>query len=250
MTVIGAPRGAGRRALPDLSMVLVMVLLTAGLAGCASTQVSDRQEYEGGKLPRPGRIIVYDFAVTPADIPAFAAAHSAYPESGASMTPEELEEGRKLGADVAKRLVEKIDDMGMTAVRSEGQPAPRLDDIVLVGYFTSVDEGSAAKRMLVGFGKGAANVGAHAEGYHMTATGLVLLGSGSLDSGGGKSPGLVVPALVTIATHNPIGLVVSGAVKGVGEVTGKSGAEGSADRIADEIAKILEQKFEEQGWVH
>ncbi len=229
--------------------LLAGVLTLALAAGCASTKVSDRQEYEGGPLPRPARIIVHDFAVTPADIPEWAAAHTAYPETGASMTPKELEEGRKLGADVAKRLAEKINKTGMVAVRSEGQPAPQLNDIVLIGYFTSVDEGSAAKRMLVGFGKGAASVGAHAEGYHMTANGLVLLGSGDVDSGGGKSPGLVVPALVTIATHNPIGFVVSGAVKGVGEVTGKSGAEGSADRIADEIVEILEKRFKEQGWI-
>jgi len=224
-------------------------MLLVLFAGCASTTVSNRQAYQGGPLPKPARIIVYDFAVSPGDLPTFAAAHVALADAAAPMTPKELEAGRKLGADVAKELVEKIDEMGMVAVRVADQPAPQLNDIVLVGYFTSVDKGSMAERMVIGFGKGAANVGAHAEGYHMTETGLVLLGSGTLDSGGGKGPGLVLPALVTIATANPIGLVVSGAVKVAGEATGHSGAEGSADRIAGEIAKILEKRFQEQGWI-
>ena len=42
----------------------------AVVAGCASTEVTERQEYRGGKIPRPGHIWVYDFAATPAEIPA------------------------------------------------------------------------------------------------------------------------------------------------------------------------------------
>lgn len=226
-------------------------LLALGLlAGCASTQVTDRQEYEGANLPRPGRIIVYDFAASPADLPAWSQARSAYAESAADVSAEELAAGRKLGAEVAKDLVAKIDGMGINAVRAAGQPDPQVDDIVLIGYFTSIDEGSGAERVLVGFGKGSASVAARVEGYHMTESGLVKLGGGTVSSGGaGKSPGLVVPALVTIATANPIGLVVGGAVKAEGEMSGRTTAEGSAERIADEIAKVLEGKFKEQGWI-
>jgi hypothetical protein len=38
-------------------------------------------------------------------------------------------------------------------------------------------------------------------------------------------------------------------VKAEGEISGRTTAEGSADRIADEIAKVLEDKFKEQGWI-
>ncbi len=172
------------------------LLALALLTGCASTEVTDRQEYEGANLPRPGRIIVYDFAAAPADLPAWSQARSAYAQAAADVSAEELAAGRKLGADVAKELVAKIDKMGINAVRAAGQPDPQLDDIVLIGYFTSIDEGSGAERVLIGFGKGSASVAAHVEGYHMTESGLVKLGSGTVGSGGGgKSPGLVVPAL-------------------------------------------------------
>jgi len=227
------------------------------LAGCASTKVSDREEYEGARLPRPGRILVYDFAVTETDVPEWSEARRAYSEreaeadSGRStpMTAEELAAGRKLGASVARELIEKIGTMGLHAVQAEGQGQPELNDIVLIGYFTAIDSGSTAKRLLIGFGTGTASVGVHAEGYRMTEGGLVKLGSGQVDSGGGgKAPGVVVPVLVTIATANPIGLVVGGVVKAEGEISGRTTAKGSAKRIANEIADVLEEKFEQQGW--
>lgn len=225
------------------SLVFLSFLM---LIGCASTNVSERDAYQGGKLPRPGRIIVYDFAATPADIPAWAKAGSA---SAASVSADELEVGRKLGAEVAKELVTKISKMGMPAVREQGQRDPQIDDIVIIGYFGSIEQGSAGERVVIGFGKGAAEVKAHVEGYHMTDGGLRRLGGGDVDSAGGKSPGLAVPLLVTIATANPIGLVVSGAAKAAGEIRGTSTAEGAADRIADQIAKELQLQFEKQGWI-
>jgi hypothetical protein len=45
-----------------------------------------------------------------------------------------------------------------------------------------------------------------------------------------------------LATHNPVGLIVSSGVKVVGEATGRSTIEGRADQ--------LRPKFEEQGWVY
>jgi hypothetical protein len=53
-----------------------------------------------------------------------------------------------------------------------------------------------------------------------------------------------------LATHNPVGLIVSSGVKVVGEATGRSTIEGRADQTAKEIADQLRPKFEEQGWVY
>lgn len=227
-----------------------VVLVALLLAGCTSVKTTDRDEYHGPKLPRPARILVYDFAATPADIPEWAESHSAYADAGASVDADDLEEGRELGAAVSKELVKKLNEMGMTAVRAQGQPGPQQNDLAVVGYFSSIDTGSAVERVVIGFGKGGSEVKAHVEGYHMTDGGMERLGGGTLDSGGaGKAPGLVVPTIVTIATANPIGLIVGGAVKAEGEISGRTTAEGSAERMADEIAKVLKPKFEEQGWL-
>jgi hypothetical protein len=62
-------------------------------------------------------------------------------------------------------------------------------------------------------------------------------------------PGVVVPLAVTIATANPIGLIVGGAMKVGGEVTGSSTIEGSAKRTAKKISEELRGAFERQGWL-
>jgi antitoxin component of MazEF toxin-antitoxin module len=120
---------------------------------------------------------------------------------------------------------------------------------VIKGYFVSVDEGSAAKRVIVGFGSGDAELHVAVEGYQETSQGLRLLGSAKVEDQGGKTPGLILPVAVMAATASPIGLVVGGAVKLAGEATGSSTVEGSARRTADEIAEQIEKVAQKQGWI-
>jgi hypothetical protein len=118
-----------------------------------------------------------------------------------------------------------------------------------MGYFESIDTGSAVKRVALGFGSGAADLKTAVEGYLMTERGLRRLGAGEVHAGGGKTPGAAVPLAVAVASGNPIGLLVTGAAKVGGEVTGKSTIEGSAKRTAKEIADHLRVAFEKQGWI-
>ncbi len=219
------------------------------LAGCASTKVTESQSYQGPRLARPDRIIVHDFAATPADIPAWATPASQPAAPSTPQTAEEIKTGRDLGAGVAKRLVEEIRDMGLPAVRAEGQREPDVGDIVIIGYFGSIDEGSAVKRIALGFGSGGADLTTVVEGYLMTDQGLRKLGSREIDSGGNKMPGVALPLAVTIATANPIGLIIGGAMKVGGELTGSSTIEGSAKRTAKKIGDGLREAFERQGWL-
>lgn len=218
------------------------------LAGCASTEVSNRQRYEGAALARPDRIIIYDFTANPADVPAYST-FAAQLADAPALTPEQAELSRKLGAEVAKELVADLQGMGLPAVPAAGQPAPQVNDIVIRGYFVSVDEGSAAERVLVGFGTGAAELSTAVEGYQMTAQGLRPLGRGEVKSGGGELPGMILPLAVVAATANPIGLIVGGAIKATGEATGSDTIEGAAKRTAAAIAGQLREAAQKQGWI-
>jgi hypothetical protein len=120
---------------------------------------------------------------------------------------------------------------------------------VISGHFTSIEKGSAAERVVLGFGSGAAELQTRVEGYLMTQQGLRRVGAGTVEAGGGKTPGVAVPAMVTIATANPIGLIVGGAAKVGGEVTGKSTIEGTAKRTAKQIGDELRVAFQKQGWI-
>ena len=102
---------------------------------------------------------------------------------------------------------------------------------------------------VAGVGSGKADLKTAVDVYQMTAIGLRKLGSGSIDSGGGKSPGVLVPLAVTVATANPIGLVVGGAIKASGEISGRDTIEGAAERTASQIATELKGGFTRQGWI-
>jgi Domain of unknown function (DUF4410) len=230
------------RALPGVFALLV-------LTGCASTNVTNRETYSGEKLARPDRIIVYDFAATPDEVAAESTLSSAPPDDTTPQTAKDIEEGHKLGAEVAKQLVADLQGMGLPAVAAEGQPAPKVGDIVIKGSFVTVEEGSAGKRVLLGFGSGASDLKTVVEGYQMTAQGLRKLGGGDVNSGGSKTPGMVVPLAVMAATANPLGLLVVGGMKAYGEVSGSSEIEGRAKATAEEIAAQLKVAAEKQGWI-
>jgi hypothetical protein len=217
------------------------------VAGCASTNVTNRQQLVTGQLPRPNEIWVYDFAATAADVPAGSA--FAGQAADASQTPEEIATGQQLGAEIASQLVREIQAMGMPAARGGAGTTPQINDLVIRGYLVSVQEGSAAERVAIGFGAGASELKTAVEGFQMTAQGLRKLGSGSVDAGGGKSPGAALGVVGLIATANPAGLIISGGMKAYGEASGSSTVEGRAKATAKEIADVLKERFEQQGWI-
>ena len=81
--------------------------------------------------------------------------------------------------------------MGLPAVQAAGQAPAQVNDIVLHGYFTTVDEGSEAKRLMVGFGSGAPELKTVIEGFQMTPQGLHRVRPGrllGLDPAQGEGP--------------------------------------------------------------
>jgi hypothetical protein len=218
-------------------------------AGCASTKISNRQALVTEKLPRPATIWVYDFAASSADVPADAVLAGKNAEPSAPQTAEQLATGRELGRDIGARLVEEISLLGIHCEQATRSTQPAINDIVIRGYLVSVDHGSAAERVVIGFGAGASELKTAVEGLQMTEKGLRMLGYATVDAGGGKSPGTAVGAATFIATANPVGLIVSGGMKIYGEASGSSKVEGRARQTAQEIAKVLKKRFQDQGWI-
>lgn len=220
------------------------------LVGCATAEMTPTYDYRGPKLPKPSRILVYDFSADSREIPAFSPLRSRVGEWNPPQSQEQFELGRKLGVQVASDIAGKIRGMGLSGFRMPRQSAPAPGDLVLMGYFMTLDEGSTAKRMIVGFGSGSAELKVIIEGYRMTEQGLIFLGSGEGMAASGASPGTALSLGVAIATANPAGLIISGAMKTAGELSGRQTIEGASQRIADLISERLAIKFKEQGWIY
>ena len=229
-------------------IVLCLLALLVG-AGCASTNVTQQTPMSSPGLARPNQIWVYSFVANPADMPANSSISG---EVGAPSTPPtaaQIEEGRQFGTLIATNLVTDIQAMGLSAVQAGPGSSPQVGDGVIRGYLVSVQSGSAVQRFVIGFGAGTSEMDTVVEGYAVTPQGWRKLGSGTLSSSGNKTPGMVVPAAVAIATANPIGLIVVGGAKIYGEASGKNTLEGRAKATADEIAVQLRIRFQDRGWI-
>lgn len=234
--------------LKKLSALAACFIFLVIATGCASTEITNRERLVTGQLPRPSRILVYDFVATPADVPKESSA-AGQPAGDTAQTQEEIQAGRQLGASIAAQLVRQIGDMGLTAEKAAPQTKPQLNDIVIRGYLQSIFQGDGLKRVVVGFGYGASELETAVEGYQMTAKGLRKLGSGKVKSVGNKTPGGALGAVTMIANANPAGLIVGGVVKGYGEISGNSKVEGLAKATASKIAEQLQIRFQEEGWI-
>jgi hypothetical protein len=244
--------GARMAVMKSYTKAVGFLFVVGVLAGCASTKVTEQTPINPAVLARPNQIWVYDFVAAPADMPADSSLAGQVGAPSTPPTPEELETGRKYGAVIAQQLVVDIQNMGMPATEAGPGSSPQNGDGVIRGYIVSTEGGGAGgtvKRLVIGFGAGTAEMDTVVEGYVMTPQGLYKLGSGTLTSSGNKTPGLVVPAAVVIATANPVGLIVVGGLKIYGAASGRSGLEGRAKSTASEIATQLKIRFQDRGWV-
>ena len=231
------------------SHIVPYLLALVVVAGCASTNVNQQTPISSPGLARPNQIWVYNFVANPADMPADSSIVGQVGAPSKPPTGRQIEEGRRLGALIAKELVADINAMGLSAVQAGPGASPQVGDGAIRGYLVSVQAGSAAQRFVIGFGAGTSEMDTVVEGYVVTPQGWRKLGSGTLTSSGNKTPGMVVPAAVAIATANPIGLIVVGGTKIYGEASGSSGLEGRAKATADAIAEQLRVRFNDRGWI-
>jgi hypothetical protein len=223
---------------------LILAIVTTG---CASTKITNREVLVTEKLPRPAHIWVYDFASTPTNIPADSAV------AGTTINTKQTEEqtalGRELGIQIATELANDIQKMGLPGEVGTVETHPAVNDIVIRGYLVSVEQGSTAKRMTLGFGVGDSELKTIVEGYQMTATGLRKIGSGELNATGGKGPGAALGGAAWLVTGSPIGLIVGGGLKIYGEASGSAKVEGRAKQTAKEIGDVLKGRFKAEGWI-
>jgi len=235
-----------------VNMTARMACLLAMLvvAGCASSKVTNLRSDNRGAIPRPERVLVHDFAATPDDVGGDAAIGGHYEYRSQPLTAEEIEIGRKLGADVAAQLVDEIRSVGLNAQRAAGSGfVPRNGDLLIKGEFVEIDEGSKMKRMLIGFGAGASELKTHVEAYTVTEQGPVRLGEASVKTEGGKMPGMLVPVGVGAAAGRAAtSAAVSGGIA-VAKELGPESMRAAAKRTAEEIMKILKQGFVRRGWI-
>jgi hypothetical protein len=219
--------------LPKLIRVVATLALLSLALGCASSKVQGKRSFVGGTaMPRPPRVLVYDFR---ADL-------SKVKDSKRREQRELFDEARDA---LAEQLVTRIRTMGLMARRAGRDMKPIPDELVVDGEFVSIDKGNRFTRNVIGFGVGATEMVAQVQVLRGRAdtAGMQLVFDYRAVSKGSKKPGIATP----IGMGATAVAAVSGAVGVVGEVKGPVAQD--AIRMADVIADDLGSFFVEQGWV-
>jgi len=232
---------------------LLVTLAFALLAGCAPTNVQQTSENTGA-LPRPDRILVYDFAVSPDEVKLdeglSAEIKQRYEgEHYTSRTPQELKVGHTVAYVVADELVKKIQSYGLWAERAMGTPSHRGNTLIIKGQFLTIDEGNRAERVAIGFSAGRTDVQADVQVFELTAGGEQQVENLTASGESASKPGMAEMMAVGLLTHHLLtSTLVSGTVAGVSEAKFDT-VEDDGHRMADKIASNLGQYFVSQGWI-
>ncbi len=231
-----------------------LCILFGALAGCGSdtdAEVTNKMSKKDRKnLPEPTQILVYDFAVNPAEVSAQSAEATHLqgvgddPNANAQRTQLE----HQIAAVVAEELVEELRDLDLPARRWSG-PAPAGTGIyTLEGQFVTIDEGNAATRMIIGFGAGGTELKTLVQAYVVEPQGKRLLGEATVDSESSSAPGL--------AATLPVGAAVSGIATAAAIQTGvgmvrelNTDVREGAEDTAKAIVELMEPRMEQMGWI-
>jgi hypothetical protein len=230
--------------------LLATLAAAFAFAGCAPTQVQSTYQREG-PMPRPARVLVYDFSVSPEEVQLDRglSAELVQMAKGSSRTQQEIALGRKAARVLSDALVERINGMGLPAQRVSGAPMRWGDSVLVEGQFLSIDEGNRTERVVIGLGAGRSDVEALVQVYQALPTGMARLEEFSTVAKSGYKPG----AAETMGMGAAAGtLAASAAVTAGGAIASEAlGADVEADarRTAASVAEQLKSYFAEQGWI-
>ena len=118
----------------------------------------EEQAYAGPRLPAPSRILVRDFAVSPADVQLDQGIRGRVEQTFSSASPDDqrLAAARTAASALAEALVQALrasPDLPVERIAPGATPRPGRS-LLVDGRLLAVDEGNRTQRTLIGFGRG------------------------------------------------------------------------------------------------
>ena len=223
-----------------------MVLLTSLYARvdsplAAHVEVTPLNKYSGGKpLPKPQKILVYDFEFDPKDVQV---------DKTQEIRPRHLiardENPRHVGENAAKtlsaELVKDLAKTGLPVERASAGTIPPENTLIVKGSFASLKQGVKTERVVVGMGSGSAAVSTHVQVLFKAPQEDVLISEFETQTTVAKNVGAGVS---TAAGLNPA------VAAGKSTITDrKKTVDAYASKTADAAATQIQRAMAGMGWV-
>jgi len=210
------------------------------VAGCARAVVEPRN-VEATREPRPTKILVYDFAVTPAEV----SSHEGI-AIGTSSDRNNVELGHDVASALSNQLADELREQGFVVERRHRGSHVGAHELAIEGEFLDVAEGDQVKRLVIGFGAGAAKVDTAVHVYY----GGRRIADFRTHADSGKMPGAAATLDAGVAAEG----AVTGTMVATNAATGSykeyhSQVERMSAKSAEQAGRYLSELFGRQGWI-
>jgi Domain of unknown function (DUF4410) len=235
----------GRRLRTSLLWLAIGGLLVSGALAqgplAAKINVTPVAGYSGGSsLPKPDKILVYDFAVNPDDVQV---------DKMQAMRPRHLITGDKspdaIAASASKKysqeLVKALGKSGIPVEHVAAETVPSDGALVIKGSFVALKEGNKTERVALGMGAGGADVQTNVDVHLKTPSDSVMLLQFQTDTKAAKNLGAGLPV---VAGLNPAVAATKSTV-----TDRKKTVNAYAAKTADATAKEIFKSMAAQGWI-
>ena len=226
---------------------LLLAAAAALAAGCARARVQNVQADRTAAVPRPGRIVVFDFDTGAADVRVGTSPRRTARQAVGLYVSDSDTLAQAVANALAHQMVEDLRGLGFTAERAANALPPQPNDLVIQGQFLRVNEGSQVQRFVIGLGVGATQLRTQVEMFHVTPGGWRPIKQFDTVADGARLPG----AAFFVAGGAAAGTVATTAVitSGVGVVREiRASIDADARRTSEQIARSVSELATAQRW--
>jgi len=220
------------------------------LAGCATATLTVARQ-ENAPLPRPDRVLVHDFTVTPDDIQLDRGLGpmAARFINGTDPSKEVIYLGEAFAKVLATNLAVELRMRGIKTYPGSAYTTPEETTLSIKGRFLRIDEGNGTLRTLVGFGLGGTEMRTRVQLLHGIDGNTQLLAEAESTTKSNLKPGIAA----MIGIGGGAGSLLAGAtVAGITTIPSErffATAEADAKRTAEKLADWVAEYYRRQGWI-
>jgi hypothetical protein len=230
-----------------------LLILTGLLGGCAQTTVQPQMaQWSSGSMPRPDQVIVFPFAVNPAQVTENQGILQRVVDNMGSTTTSERDQeiGQDAASALADEMVKKINALGLPAQRLQRGMQPPPNSLIIDGHFVDINEGNRLQRTVIGLGLGQSTMDTEVQVYGPSSSGYRQLLEFKTHADSGEMPGAAITGPAGAAAAGGLTVGVAAANVAVSGVKGYMSSVGPmASRSANQAVQYMEGFFIQNGWI-
>jgi hypothetical protein len=229
------------------------VLAAAAPIACTPPQAVRQILYAEEPMEQPPLVLVYDFAVDPADVvvdffgPAFLPLRAARAEPLEPAAPPSQGRDEIVANTLAAAMVEKLRARGIRAERAGARTTPPREAILVKGQFVTVNGDAESPRMAIGLGPDSSTLRIQVQAYQVGENGALRRIAEREVGGVGIVPAVMPSESATVAPRSATSAVITGGLTFV--LRSQANIEADAERLAELFAERAFDFYRRQGWL-